>query len=82
MELIYTILTAIALSASLLYAYRRGVMDGVRLSEGKPIEPVRSPVAVVQEYVEEKKVKVEQDKFNQGMANIFSYDPQKAQGGE
>jgi hypothetical protein len=49
------------------------------LSEGKAIEPIRSPVAVVQEYKERKETEAQQDLINEGIANIFEYDPQKTQ---
>jgi hypothetical protein len=77
MDIIITILTAILLSAIILASYRRGISDGVRLSEGKAIEPIRSPVAVVQEYKEQKEVKAAQDEYNIGLSNILAYDPQK-----
>lgn len=78
---IITIASIIGFSVCLLWAYRRGISDGVRLGEGKAIEPIRSPVAVVQEYKENKEVKKQQDLINEGISNIFSYDPQKKGGG-
>jgi len=76
---IITIISTIGFSVCLLWAYRRGISDGVRLSEGKPIEAIRSPVAVVQEYKEKKETEAAQDLINEGISNIFSYDPQKTQ---
>ena len=78
---IITIISTICFSVCLLWAYRRGISDGVRLSEGKAIEPIRSPVAVVQEYKEKKETEAQQDLINEGIANIFEYDPQKRGGG-
>jgi hypothetical protein len=74
-------IVAIIFSILLLWSYRRGIADGIRLSDGKAIEPIRSPVAVVQEYKENKEVKKQQDLINEGISNIFSYDPQKKGGG-
>jgi hypothetical protein len=81
MDIIISLIATLCFSACLLCAYRRGISDGIRLSDGKAIEPIRSPVAVVQEYKENKEVKKQQDLINEGISNIFSYDPQKKGGG-
>ena len=74
-------IVAIIFSILLLASYRRGISDGIRLSDGKAIEPIRSPVAVVQEHKENKAVKAEQDLVNEGLTNIFSYDGKPQKGG-
>ncbi len=81
MDTAIALIATLCFSACLLYTYRRGVSDGIRLSDGKPIEPVRSPVAVVQEYKESKEVKKQQDLINEGISNIFSYDGKPQKGG-
>lgn len=66
-----------------MWAYRRGIQDGITLSEGKTPPPIKTPIQAVVERVERRKGEVksqhEQDKISQGLMNILSYDgtPQK-----
>lgn len=61
-----------------LWAYRRGLKDGLSLNQGKPIEPIKSPVAVVQKHMDDrtqaKEAKAADDAMAQGMANLMAYD--------
>lgn len=67
-----------------IWCYRRGLKDGLALTQGKPIEPIQNPIQAVTEYrerkVEQKEAKAVNDSISEGMANIMSYtgDPQKA----
>lgn len=76
---VITISSTVLFSVALLLAYRRGISDGIRLSEGKPVEPVHSPAAAVREYKEKKEVKAGQGLIDEGIQNIFRYDPQEPQ---
>jgi hypothetical protein len=76
------ILIAVICMAAFLtsfWAYRRGLKDGIALNNNKPIEPIKSPVAVIQERREAKEIKEENDKIAQGLSNILNFDgtPQK-----
>lgn len=61
-----------------LWAYRRGLNDGLALNQGKSIEPIKSPVAVVQKHMDErtqtKEAKAANDAIAQGLANLMAYD--------
>lgn len=61
-----------------LWAYRRGIKDGLALSQGKAPEPIQNPIQAVTEYrerkVEKKENKVAEDKLAEGLANLLSYD--------
>jgi len=61
-----------------LWAYRRGLKDGLALNQGKTIEPIKTPVEVVQKHVEErtqkKEAKAAEDAMAQGLANLMAYD--------
>ena len=66
-----------------LWAYRRGLKDGLALSQGKPIEPIQNPLQAVVSHVErkqeQKEAKIAEDKLAEGLSNLMSYDgtPQK-----
>lgn len=63
-----------------MWAYRRGIKDGLAIQQGKAPEPIKTPSQVIQSHKEAKQVKATQDQFMQGLNNILSYDgtPQKA----
>lgn len=60
------------------FAYRRGLKDGLSLNQGKSIEPIQGPVAVVQKHLDSrtqaKEAKAAEDKTMQGLANLMAYD--------
>ena len=66
-----------------LWAYRRGIKDGLALSQGKAPEPIKTPVQTYTEHVErkveQKEAKAVNDSLSEGFANIMNYDgnPQK-----
>lgn len=68
------------------WAYRRGLQDGLKLNQGKPIEPIQNPVKSFVEYREKVADKKETKEANStlisGFNNIMSYDgtPQKEAG--
>lgn len=61
-----------------LWAYRRGLKDGLALNQGKTIEPIKTPVEVVQKHVDNrtqaKEAKAAEDAMAQGLANLMAYD--------
>lgn len=60
-----------------LWAYRRGLKDGLALNQGKPIEPIQNPVTSFVEYrekqTEKKEVKQTNRAMEEGIANVMSY---------
>lgn len=62
-----------------LWAYRKGLKDGLAINKGKEPEPIKTPVRMVTEAREAKKNQEETDKITQGLMNILRYDgtPQK-----
>lgn len=61
-----------------IWCYRRGLKDGLALTQGKPIEPIQNPVQAVVSHVErkqeQKEAKTVEDKLSIGLANLMSYD--------
>jgi hypothetical protein len=57
-----------------LWSYRRGLKDGLAIQQGKPIEPIKTPIQAVNEYKEVKEQKKEQSIFNEGLNNLMTYD--------
>lgn len=69
-----------------VWAYRRGLQDGLALNQGKTPEPIKSPIQVVTEHrdrqQEMKETKEANDKLSEGLTNLMAYDgsPQKKAG--
>jgi hypothetical protein len=63
------------------FAYRRGLKDGLALNQGKPVEPIKSPVQAITEHrerqTEKKETKAANDAVSIGLANLMSYDGSK-----
>lgn len=78
-ELIIGIVTTVLFSCSHVWLYRRGLKDGKALSEGKHIEPIKTPVQVYNEVKQAKEISKEEEIQSQLIANLFSYmgEPQK-----
>lgn len=61
-----------------LWAYRRGLKDGLALNQGKTIEPIQSPVGVIQKHMDNraqvKETKKSEDMLAEGLANLMAYD--------
>ena len=78
-ELIIGIVTAVLFSCSHVWIYRRGLKDGKALSEGKPIEQIKTPVQAFNEVKQAKEISKEEEIQSQLIANLFSYtgEPQK-----
>lgn len=72
-ELIIGIVTAVLFSCSHVWIYRRGLKDGKALSEGKPIEPIKTPVQAFNEVKQAKEVSREEETQAQFMNNLFEY---------
>jgi hypothetical protein len=77
--LIIGIVVAVLFSCLFLWAYRRGIKDGLALKDNKPIEPIKTPVSVFEEVKQAKEVKEAENIQTQFMSNLFGYDgnPQK-----
>jgi hypothetical protein len=78
-ELILGIVAAVLFSCLFLWSYRRGLKDGLALKDNKPIEPIKTPVAVIHERTEAKEISKEEKEQAQFMTNLFGYtgEPQK-----
>lgn len=67
-----------------LWAYRRGVKDGMAMAKGNTPPPIQTPVQAVQSRVEARKeakaAKEQEDAVTTGLMNLLAYngDPQKA----
>jgi hypothetical protein len=62
-----------------LWAYRKGLKDGLNINRGNnTIEPIKTPMQFHTERKQAKQEKAEQDKFNEGLNNIFSYNAEEA----
>lgn len=72
-ELIIGIATAVLFSCSHVWIYRRGLKDGKALSEGKPIEPIKTPVQAFNEVKQAKEISKEEEIQSQFMTNLFGY---------
>ena len=72
-ELIIGIVTAVLFSCSHVWIYRRGLKDGKALSEGKPIEPIKTPVQAFNEVRQVKEISREEETQAQFMNNLFEY---------
>jgi hypothetical protein len=72
--LLLGIVTAVLFSCLFLWAYRRGLKDGLALKDNKPIEPIKTPVQVIHERTEAKQVSEEEKTQSQFMTNLFGYD--------
>lgn len=57
-----------------MWAYRKGLKDGLAVGQGKAMEPIKTPVKIIQEHREAKQAKEEQDLFRDGLANILAYE--------
>lgn len=73
LELIIGIATAVLFSCLFLWAYRRGLKDGLALKDNKPIEPIKTPVSVIHERTEAKEASKEEKEQAQFMNNLFGY---------
>lgn len=78
-ELIIGIVTAVLFSCLFLWSYRRGLKDGLALKDNKPIEPIKTPIAVIQERTQAKEATKEENIQAQFISNLFGYtgEPQK-----
>jgi len=66
-----------------VWLYRRGLKDGLALNKGAPtIEPIPSPVQIIEQRREVKATKQQEDLIATGIANLFSYQGKPQQGGE
>ena len=59
------------------WAYRRGIKDGMALSNNKPIEPIKTPVSVINEAVQTREISKADNLQAQYMDNLFGYDGTK-----
>lgn len=69
-----------------MWAYRRGLKDGLAINQGKAIEPIQNPVQSVTQHIErkaaQKETKTANDHVSEGLANLLSYDGTAQKGAE
>lgn len=70
---------ALGFSFMCLWAYRKGLKDGLEVNQGKDIAPIKTPLKVAQDFQQAKEEKEEYNKVLQGYNNLLNYDgtPQK-----
>ena len=73
LELIIGIAATVLFSCSHVWIYRRGLKDGKALSEGKPIEQIKTPVQAFNEVKQAKEISKEEEIQAQFMNNLFGY---------
>jgi hypothetical protein len=76
-ELIIGIVATVLFSCLFLWAYRRGLKDGLALKDNKPIEPIKTPVQVIHERTEAKEISEAEKAQAQYVTNLFEYDGNK-----
>jgi len=76
-ELIIGIVTAVLFPYLFLWAYRRGLKDGLALKDNKPIEPIKTPLAVMSERTQAKEAKETENEQAQFISNLFGYSGEK-----
>lgn len=72
-ELIIGIVATVLFSCSHVWIYRRGLKDGKALSEGKPIEAIKTPVQAYNEVKQAKEISKEEEAQAQFINNLFGY---------
>lgn len=78
-----TLATFIVAFCMSFYTYRRGIKDGLSISNGaKTIEPVKTPVSSFKEYMEHRETKKVTDEFMQAAKNIMTYDEDVPKAGD
>ena len=75
MELIIGAILGLCFFILPMWAYRRGIKDGIALSKGKTIQPIQTPIQAVKKHTEAKKADKKQQEESQGLQNIMNYDP-------
>jgi len=60
-----------------LWSYRRGLKDGLALKDNKPIEPIKTPLAVMSERTQAKEAKETENEQAQFISNLFGYSGEK-----
>jgi len=58
-----------------MWCYRRGLQDGIKLNNKEPIQPIKMPVTVIQDYKETKETKKKNDTFVEGFNNMMNFQP-------
>ena len=70
MEIIIAAICMVAFFTS-LWAYRKGLQDGLSLNKGNSITPIQNPLKTAYKAV---KVNKESEEFKKGLSNLLSYD--------
>ena len=73
MELITGAIIGLCFFIVPMWAYRRGIKDGIALIKGKAIQPIQTPIQAVKKHTEAKADDKKQQE--EGIQNIMNYDP-------
>jgi hypothetical protein len=79
LEYIFGAAMAVLFSCLLLWAYRRGLKDGISIKADQPVEPIKTPIKIMQENKQAEEAKAANAKITEGLANILNFNgtPQK-----
>ena len=64
---------SIVLFLCLYFGFRAGLRLGIDVSNGKPIEPLKSPIKAIQEHIENKETKKSENELQDEIDSIMSY---------
>jgi hypothetical protein len=73
LELMLSAIISVGFTYLGLWLYRRGLKDGLALNNNKPIEPIKTPVAVIQEVKKAKAASEIEEKTAQYLENLLNY---------
>lgn len=75
MDIALTLVAFIVTFFTAFWTYRRGLKDGLSISNGaKTIEPVKTPATTLKEYIEQRDQTKVKDNYMDTAKNIIFYD--------
>lgn len=72
----------IVLFLCLYFGFREGLRLGMNVSKGKPIEPIKSPIKVIQEHIETKEAKKAEKELQDEIDAVMGYTGDLPEDGE
>lgn len=57
-----------------VFFYRKGLQDGLNISQGKPIQQITNPITAVNNLINERKTKQDVNEFIEGFNNMMMYN--------
>jgi hypothetical protein len=68
-----SVLIGLVIGLVLIYCYRLGLKDGIRVADNKPLQNL-SPLDKYRKYKQEQKEEKHADAFITGLNNVLAYD--------